>query len=59
MKGRKTNSGKSKIAIFGDGYLLSDAKVRELAAAKEAAAKEAHVWELSKRELEIIKQLGA
>ena len=69
MKGRKTNSGKSDIKIFGRGYLLSDAKAREFTAAKEAAAKEtaakeaaakeAHVWELSKRELEIIKQLGA
>lgn len=59
MKGRKTKSGKSETKFFGKGYLLSNAKARELAAAKEAAAKEAHVWELSKRELEIIKQLGA
>nr|MBQ6740571.1 hypothetical protein [Synergistaceae bacterium] len=59
MKGVKTKSGKSEVTIFGCGYLLSNAKARELAAAKQAAAKEAIVWELSKRELEIIKQLGA
>ena len=42
-------------AIFGGGLLLSSQKAAERAAAERAAA---HVWELSQREMEIVKALG-
>lgn len=40
-------------SIFGGGYLLS-----ERAAAERAAARECQVWQLSQREMDIIKQLN-
>jgi hypothetical protein len=48
-------------AMFGSGFLLSDAAAASLAAAKEAAekGKEPIRWELSDRELEIVSRLGA
>lgn len=47
-------------SIFGGGLLLSDRAAAEKAAAEKAAAEKAsaHIWELSPRELEIIKSLG-
>ena len=58
MKSMKTSSGKSEVKIFGNGYLLSEAKAEELARAKEQLKPEAIAWQLSGREMEIIKQLG-
>ena len=58
MKGMKTTSGKSNVTIFGDGYLLTEAKAEELAKAKEQLKPEAITWQLSGREMEIIKNLG-
>lgn len=51
----------SGAAIFGGGLLLSDKVAAERAAAERAAAERAaaHRWELSPRELEIIKNLGS
>ena len=46
------DSGK---AIFGSGYLISEAKAAEKAAAEKAAAEK---WTLSEKEKEIIKGLG-
>ena len=48
---RKLDSQKGK-AIFGGGYLISDKL-----AAERAAARETIIWELSAREVDIIKQL--
>ena len=50
-------SGKS---IYGSGYLISEKAAAEKAAAEKAAREnaEATVWELSARELEIIRTLG-
>jgi hypothetical protein len=45
----------SKKAIFGGGLLLSERAAAERAAAERAGA---HVWELSEREMEIVKLLG-
>ena len=52
-------------AIFGSGFLLSDSAAAEKAAAEKAAAEKAAaekdnvmIWELSPKELEIIKSLG-
>lgn len=42
-------------AIFGSGLLLSERAAAERAAAERARA---HVWELSDRELEMVKMLG-
>ena len=42
-------------AIFGGGLLLSERAAAERAAAERAAA---HTWELSERELQIIRDLG-
>ena len=42
-------------AIFGCGLLLSERAAAERAAAERAAA---HTWELSERELQIIRDLG-
>lgn len=60
MKGLKTKSGKSKTTIFGDGFLLSDAKAAELRAAELKLAEQRDVieWTLSERELAIIERLG-
>ena len=58
MKGMKTSSGKSEVKIFGNGYLLSEAKAEELARAKEQLKPKAITWQLSGREMEIIKRLG-
>lgn len=44
--------------IFGNGFLLSEKAAAEKAAAEKAAAGESIVWELSKSEKRIIKQLG-
>jgi hypothetical protein len=46
--------------IFGSGLLLSERAAAERAAAERAAAERAsaHVWELSDRELEIVRRLG-
>jgi len=48
-----------KKAIFGSGYLISDSAAAEKAAAEKAAAEKADIiiWELSKKEKEIIKKL--
>lgn len=43
--------------IFGGGLLLSDSAAKRWAAAKEAATKEAVIWELSDREKNIIAKL--
>lgn len=54
-----------KKAIFGAGFLLSELAAAEKAAAEKAAAEKAAaekdnvmIWELSQKELEIIKSLG-
>lgn len=46
--------------LFGNGFLLSEKAAAEKAAAEKAAAekKNTEVWELSPREIEIIKKLG-
>ena len=44
-----------KKAIFGGGLLLSERAAAERAAAERAAK---HVWELSKREWEIVRGLS-
>lgn len=52
---------KHKKAVFGSGFLLSDKAAADKAAADKAAAKEAAAaqrWQLSDRELEIIRGLG-
>lgn len=56
---------KHKKAVFGAGFLLSERATADKVAAKEAAAKEAaekaaaaQRWQLSDRELEIIRGLG-
>ena len=49
-------------AIFGAGFFLSEKAAAEKAAAEKAAAEKAaaeETWELSERELEIIKSLGS
>ena len=48
-----------KKTIFGNGFLLSDRLAAEHIDARERAAREATVWELSERENEIIKRLSA
>ena len=73
MKSVLTDRSKSKTAIFGDGYLLSEAKGEEMmqcrakvleakierqAQAEMRAQAEHIVWQLSDREMEIIKRLG-
>lgn len=45
-------------ALFGAGYLISDAAAAEKAAAEKAAAVERILWELSEEEMETIKRLG-
>ena len=45
-------------AIFGGGYLLSDAKAAELKAAELKAAEDVTVWPLSEKEKRIIKSLA-
>ena len=45
-------------SIFGGGYLLSERAAAETAAAERAAARECQAWELSQREIDIIKQLN-
>lgn len=52
----KLDSQKGK-TIFGGGYLISDKLAAERAAAERAAARETIIWELSAREVDIIKQL--
>lgn len=54
-----------KKSIFGSGFLLSEKAATEKAAAEKAAAEKAAaekdniiIWELSEREMEIIKSLG-
>lgn len=63
--GRLDSQKPHKKNIFGTGFLLSEKAAAEKAAAeKEAAEKEAAkkddtiIWELSEREMEIIKSLG-
>jgi hypothetical protein len=50
-----------KKAIFGGGLLLSDRAAAERAAAERAAAERAavHVWELSEREMEIVRGMNS
>ena len=48
----QTEKGK---AIFGGGFLLSEAMTAERAAAERAAAEK---WTLSEREREIVKTIG-
>ena len=50
---QRSRSAKSR-ADFGGGFLLSEKAAAEKAAAEKAAA---HVWELSDREWEIVRQL--
>ena len=47
-------------AIYGSGYLLSEKAAAKKAAAEKAAAEKAAAkkWELSEREMEIVKSLG-
>ena len=47
-------------SIFGGGLLLSDEAAAERAAAERAAAERenATVWELSEREMDIVRSLG-
>ena len=47
-------------AIFGGGFLISEKAAAEKAAAEKAKAEKAaaHIWELSDREKEIVKNLG-
>ena len=47
-------------AIYGGGFLLSEKAAAEKAAAEKAAAEkvDAHVWELSEREWQIIKEMS-
>ncbi|MFK2214277.1 chromosome partitioning protein ParB, partial [Bacteroides fragilis] len=49
-----------KKSIFGSGFLLSEKAATEKAAAEKAAAEKDNIiiWELSEREMEIIKSLG-
>ena len=49
-----------KKTIFGGGLLLSERAAAERAAAERAAAERAaaHIWSLSDRELQIIRELG-
>ncbi|MBQ8693769.1 MAG: hypothetical protein IJ520_11575, partial [Synergistaceae bacterium] len=58
MKSVLTGKDQRPAQIFGGGYLLSEAKAEELARAKEQLKPEAIAWQLSGREMEIIKQLG-
>ena len=58
MKSVLTGRTQRKTEIFGSGYLLSEAKAEELARAKEQLKPEAIMWQLSDREMEIIKRLG-
>ena len=58
---QRSRSAKSR-ADFGGGFLLSEKAAAEKAAAEKAAAEKAaaaaaHVWELSDREWEIVRQL--
>ena len=48
-------------AVFGGGLLLSERAAAERAAAERAAAERAaaHIWELSEREMEIVKSLAS
>lgn len=57
---RKLDSQRAaKKGIFGNGFLLSERLAAEHIEARERAAREATVWELSERENEIIKRLSA
>ena len=49
----------SKKGLFGSGYLISDRKraEREKAEREKAEREKAEVWELSERELAIIREL--
>lgn len=47
-----------KKAIFGGGYLLSEAKAAELKAAELKAAEDVTVWHLNDKEKQIIGKLG-
>jgi hypothetical protein len=48
-------------ALFGSGFLISDAAAAEKAAAEKAAAEKdhLHIWELSEKERAIIRALGS
>lgn len=47
-----------KKAIFGSGFLITEAKAKEAKAKEAKAKKEAIVWELSERERALIQMLG-
>ena len=47
-----------KKAIYGGGYLLSEAKAAELKAAELKAAEDVTVWPLSETERRIIENLA-
>lgn len=47
-----------KKAIFGGGYLMSEAKAAELKAAELKAAEDVTVWPLNDKEKQIIGKLG-
>ena len=55
FSGQKYMENTPKEGIFGGGYLLAEKAAAEKAAAEKAAET---VWELSDREIEIIKNLG-
>lgn len=47
-----------KKAIFGGGYLMSEAKAAELKAAELKAAEDVTIWPLNDKEKQIIGKLG-